>query len=108
MGFRNPVYVADRIYGVEKGKVVAGPGKVDAVHYFVEHGVLPLAGKNVYGGKGAPGGCLDCHSNAAAFFSRMEIDNIRGFLKQDYPVLKEPNAVPQYRSWGLRGVPSFE
>jgi hypothetical protein len=38
----------------------------------------------------------------------MEIKNIRGFLKNDYPVLKEPNSLPQYQLWGLRSVPAFE
>jgi hypothetical protein len=38
----------------------------------------------------------------------MAIRNIRGFLKDDYPVLKEPNAVPQYTDWGLKGVPAYE
>ena len=107
-GFRNIVFVADRIYELNKGKVISQPLKGKPLYYPIEHGVVPLAGKLTYGGKGRPGGCMDCHQEGAAFFAKMEIKNIRGFLKNDYPLLKEPNAAPQYQSWGLRGVPSFE
>jgi hypothetical protein len=41
---------------------------------------------------------MDCHHDDAPFFSKMEIKNIRGFLKDDYPLLKEHNAVPQYET----------
>lgn len=108
-GFKDIVYLADQKYSLKKGKLVAEPlPESTFIHYSIEHGVLPLSRKAAYGAKGRPDGCLDCHSDTAAFFSKMRIHNIRGVLKQDYPELKEPNAMPQYRSWKLRGVPSFE
>jgi len=74
----------------------------------VEHGVTPLAGKQTYGAQGRPDGCGDCHTDTASFFGKMGIRNVRNFLRDDYPALKEPNAVPRYMDWGLKGVPAFE
>ena len=109
MGFKDIAYLADQRYSLKKGKLVTEPLPESAfIHYSIDHGVVPLARKAAYGAKGRPDGCMDCHSDKAAFFSKMRIQNVRGALKQDYPELKDPNAIPQYRSWRLRGVPSFE
>ena len=108
LGFRDIVFVSDKVYHMDKGKVTAQPLSGKAVFYPVEHGVVPLKGGSAYGMKGRPDGCMDCHREQAPFFSKMEIVNIRGFMQQDYPRLKAPNAVPQYQSWKLKGVPSFE
>jgi hypothetical protein len=108
MGFQNVVFVADQIYGLEEGKIIAGPLKEKTLYYPVEHSVTALGKKLSYGWKGRPDGCRQCHDDKAPFFTRMEIKNIRGFLKNDYPVLKEPNSLPQYQLWGLRSVPAFE
>jgi hypothetical protein len=108
MGFRDVVYVADQVYGRGRGKMTTRPLPDKPLAYSLEHGVVPLNKKLTDGGKGRPEGCMDCHSDKAAFFSKMEMANSRGFLKDDYPLLKEPNAMPQYKSWGLRRVPSFE
>jgi hypothetical protein len=51
---------------------------------------------------------MDCHADSASFFTKLQIKNVRGFLKSDYPILKEPNAEPQMSEWGLRSVPALE
>jgi hypothetical protein len=108
LGFQRVVFVADRIYSVGKGGLVGEPFRGPPLIYGVEHGVTPLDRKQTYGTKGRPDGCGDCHSDTAAFFNKMSIRNVRGFLKDDYPALKEPNAVPQYVDWGLKGAPAYE
>ncbi len=110
IGFRNVCYVSDQVYELKGGKLTSSSALSGqrALHYAVEHGVRAVAGQTVYGRKGKPDGCMQCHDDASSFFSKMDIDNLRGFLQKDYPVLKEPNAVPQYELWGLRSVPSFE
>ncbi|MDQ5986978.1 MAG: hypothetical protein CSYNP_02714 [Syntrophus sp. SKADARSKE-3] len=108
MGFRKAVYLSDRVYALEQGRVVSYPLPEKTLFYPIQHGVAPLAKKMAYGAKGKPDGCMDCHRDNAPFFSKMEIKNIRGFLMDDYPKPKEPNAVLQYETWGLRRVPSFE
>jgi len=108
MGFRDVVLISDQIYEWNKGKIVSRPLADKSVYYPIDHGVVPLAGKPAYGGKGKPEGCMDCHKDNADFFSKMEIKNIRGFMKNDYPSLKEPNTMPQFKSWGLRGIPAYE
>jgi hypothetical protein len=108
-GFRNVVYVADRVYALEKGKVVAAEHPATgAQSYAIEHNVLSLEKKMTYGSKGKPDGCMDCHGDGAPFFTKLQIRNIRGFLKSDYPVPREPNAEPQMSEWGLKSVPVFE
>jgi hypothetical protein len=103
-GFRNPVFVSDRVYRLE-GKEIAAEPPVDAVKsYPVEHGIAPLKQKKTLGMKG----CAQCHDDAAPFFSKMQLKNPRGFLKDDYPNLKEPNAAPQMSEWGLTRVPHHE
>lgn len=103
-GFRNAVFVSDRVYRLEGNGIAAAP-LTDAVKsYPVEHGIVPLKQKKTLGAKG----CTQCHDDAAPFFSKMQMKNPRGFLKDDYPNLKEPNAAPQMSEWGLTRVPSHE
>jgi hypothetical protein len=99
LGFPKAVFVADRIYSVNKGRLAGEPLVGPPVIYGVGHGVTPLNKKQTYGAPGRPDGCGDCHSDRSAFFNKMVIRNIRGFLKDDYPVLKGPNALPQYLDW---------
>jgi hypothetical protein len=51
---------------------------------------------------------MQCHDDSSPFFAKMDLKNVREFLKKDYPVLKNPNAVQQYEIWGLRSVPALE
>jgi hypothetical protein len=110
IGFRNAVFVADQVYELKKGEIVSAADalRTKALSYPLHHGVVPLKSGLTYGAKGAPDGCLDCHSDSAPFFTKMKILNIGRFLKEDYPSPKEPNAVPQMQEWGLGSVPSFE
>jgi hypothetical protein len=110
MGFRNPVFVSDKLYELKGGRVASSEGRaaVRALSYPLRHGVVPLKTGKTYGAKGGSGGCLDCHSDSAPFFMKMNVLNIGGFLKEDYPEPKEPNAEPQMSAWGLTGVPSYE
>jgi hypothetical protein len=108
LGFPKAVFVADRIYSVNKGSLTGEPFAGPQIIYGVEHGVTPLNKKQTYGVRGRPDGCGDCHTDTSVFFNKMTIRNIRDFLKDDYPALKEPNAVPQYVEWGLKGVPAYE
>ena len=108
-GFRNVVFVSDRVYALEKGKIAAAENPVTAAQsYAIEHNVVSLDRKMTYGARGKPAGCADCHADSAPFFAKMQIRNVRGFLKSDYPALKEPNAEPQMVEWGLKGVPAYE
>jgi len=110
MGFRNAVFVSDKVHELKEGKVVSSEGAAAAraLSYDLHHGVVPLKTGKTYGAKGGPDGCLDCHSDNAPFFTKMKVLNIGGFLKKDYPVPREPNAEPQMYGWGLSGVPSYE
>ena len=109
-GFRNVVYVSDRVYAVAKGKLVSSdrPPMAHEKPYTVEHGVAPVAKRTAYGNKGNPDGCMNCHADDAVFFTKLRIKNMRGFLKDDYPAVREPNAQPQMLDWGMTLVPSFE
>ncbi len=107
-GFSNVVYIADQVYELKNEKIISTPLKQNILYYAVEHGVVDLAAKSTYGLQGRPAGCMQCHDDSAAFFTKKDIKNIREFLRKDYPVLKEPNAVPQHETWGLRSVPAFE
>ena len=103
-GFRSVVFVSDRVYRLEGGGIAAEPLTDIVKSYPVEHGITPLKQKKTLGAKG----CTQCHDDAAPFFTKMQMKNPRGFLKDDYPNLKEPNAVPQMSEWGLTRVPSHE
>jgi hypothetical protein len=110
LGFRNAVFVADQVYELKEGKIVssADASRTKALSYPLHHAVVPLKSGLTYGAKGAPEGCLDCHSDSAPFFTKMKITNIGSFLKNDYPIPKEPNAVMQMQEWGLTAVPAYE
>ena len=103
-GFRNVVYLADRIYEAADGKLIAGKKLIAADSYPVAHGVVPLEWKAAYGARGKPDGCRDCHDKGAPFFSRVQVENMREFLRR-YPELKAPQALPQMNGWGITRVP---
>jgi hypothetical protein len=107
-GFKNVLYISDQVYELKNSKIISTPLLRNTLYYGVEHGVVDLARKSTYGWKGRSEGCVQCHDDSAPFFTKRDIKNIRDFLRKDYPVLKEPNAVPQYEIWGLRSVPAFE
>ncbi len=107
-GFTNVVFVSDRIYELKNAKLIFSPLTQKTLYYTVEHDVTDLSQKRTYGQKGRPDGCMQCHDDKSPFFTKMDIKNIREFLKKDYPVMKNPNAAPQYETWGLRSVPAFE
>ena len=107
-GFADVVYVSDQVYEIKNQKLASSPLKQKTLYYAVEHGVVNLSRKSVFGWKGRPDGCMQCHDDRSPFFAKMQIKNIREFLKKDYPTLKDPNAVAQYEIWGLRSVPAFE
>jgi hypothetical protein len=71
--------------------------------FLIPHGVAPLNRQWTYGAKG----CGQCHDDQAPFFTKKTIRNMRGFLKDDYPILREPNSVPQLTEWGMEAVPSY-
>lgn len=103
-GFREVVFVADRVYGMAGGKLTAGKEVVAADSYPVAHGVVPLAAKAAYGQAGRPGGCQDCHDAKAPFFGKVQVVNIREFLRH-YPAVQPPQALPQMNDWGITRVP---
>jgi len=107
-GFVNVVFVSDQLYELKNEKLAASPLKQKTLYYTVEHGVTDLSRKQTYGHKGRSGGCMQCHDDSSPFFTKMDIKNVRDFLRKDYPALKNPNAVAQYEIWGLRSVPAFE
>jgi hypothetical protein len=107
-GFRNVVYLSDQIYELKNDKLAALPLKKETLYYLIDHSVIDPAKKSTYGSRGRPEGCVQCHDDKAPFFTKMEIRNVRGFLQDDYPVMKEPNSPPQYEIWGLKSVPAFE
>ncbi len=44
---------------------------------------------------------VDLHGGKGdIFFHQMTIKNVQGLFKEDYPLLKMPNVVPRYESWG--------
>ena len=103
-GFREVVFVADRLYEISQGKLVAEKKPISADSYPVAHGVVPLERKAVRGGGGKPEGCRDCHDRDAPFFTKAQVVNIREFLRQ-YPELKAPQVLPQMNEWGVTRVP---
>jgi hypothetical protein len=103
-GFRDVVYVADRVYEAADGKLAAGKQPIAADSYPVSHGVVPIERKAAYGAKGKPAGCADCHDRAAPFFTKPQVVNIREFVRH-YPELKAPQALPQMNEWGITRVP---
>ena len=110
MGFRNVVFVADQIYEMKKDKIQGrpSPALTRTVMYSIYHGAVPVSDKRTLGWKGGPDGCTDCHSDTSAFFMQLKVLNVGKFLKESYPVPKEPVAEPQMADWGLTGVPPSE
>jgi hypothetical protein len=109
-GYRNVVYVSDRVYAVDKGQLVSSdrPAMAHEKPYTIEHNIAPVVKRTAYGHQGNPGGCVNCHAEDASFFTKLRITNIRGFLKNDYPGVREPNARPQMTDWGMSLVPAFD
>ena len=106
-GFRNVVFLSDRLYEAAEGKLIAGKKPIAADSYPIVHGVVPLERKAAYGQKGKPGGCLDCHGKEAPFFTKLQVVNIREYLRK-YPELKAPQALPQMNEWGITRVPPMQ
>ncbi len=105
LGKPRAVFVSDKAYELKKGRLVSSGAFPDSTLPLpVFHNVTPLARKQTWG----YGGCTDCHGEKSVFFTRMRIRSVGRFLKQDYPVLKGPNAYPQMRDWGFEEVPSHE
>jgi hypothetical protein len=110
MGFKDVVFVSDRIYELKEDTVTVYEDKSTAhPHNFpIHHNVVSLAKKQTYGWRGSPEGCLDCHSKKSEFFTKMLINNPGRFLLEDYPVPNEPNAKPQMYQWGMDEVPLLD
>ncbi|MDD5711324.1 MAG: cytochrome c3 family protein [Smithellaceae bacterium] len=103
-GFREVVYLADRIYSLSRGRLKAEKDALPADSYPVVHGLVLR--DQTYGARGNPEGCMDCHAEKAPFFKKPEIRNVRDFLK-NYPDV-EGHVVPQMNDWGMDSVPSFQ
>lgn len=110
MGFRNVVFVADQLYEIKKDKLEGrpAPALTQAVMYPIYHGNMPVEAKKTLGQKGKPDGCADCHADNSAFFTKLKVRSVGKFLKDSYPVPKEPIAEPQMLDWGFTGVPASE
>jgi hypothetical protein len=106
-GYRSVAFLSDRIYELAGGKLTAGKYAVAADSYPVAHGVVPLEKRSVYGLAGRPGGCLECHDGKALFFGKVQVVNIREFLRH-YPALQAPQVLPQMNDWGITRVPSAQ
>jgi len=98
MGFENPVFVADKIWGLAESKLKVLSSAVDKVYYPIAHGVAEK--------KAALRECRSCHDQNSPFFTRMEMVNLRAFLASDFPFMKEPNSLPQFKIWGLKHIPT--
>lgn len=109
-GMKNIVFISNRLYEVLNGKLVSSQiaPAVSRSSYPIFHNVSPVEKKKTYGAKGNPEGCLDCHGENSPFFTRMKVLNVGRFLKENYPIPKEPNAEPQMYEWGIRTVPPYE
>ncbi|MFB3925130.1 MAG: multiheme c-type cytochrome [Syntrophales bacterium] len=109
-GFRQAVFVADRVYELEKGRLQQRKKTSDMYDSTcrIYHDVRPVREKRTYGARGSPEGCLDCHAETAPFFMKMKVLNAGRFLGENYPVPREPNAEPQMYEWGLTSVPAYK
>lgn len=110
MGHRNVVFMADQLYELKKDKIVGrpAPALTRAVMFPIYHGNLPVSAKKTLGQKGKPDGCADCHADNAPYFTKLKVRGVGKFLKDGYPVAKEPIAEPQMLDWGFTGVPASE
>lgn len=106
MGFRNVVFVSDKIYELKGNDLNSYEDHFTAhPHNFpVHHNIVEIDKHKTYGAQGKPKGCRDCHSNESLFFNKMLIRNVGGFLAEDYPVPKKPHAEPQMHDWGFEKV----
>ncbi|MBN2296974.1 MAG: hypothetical protein JXM72_00180, partial [Deltaproteobacteria bacterium] len=105
LGKANPVFVSDKIYAYEKGRIIKTDLPFETtLNLPIWHNVSPISKKQTLGAKG----CLDCHDKKSLFFNKLKIVNIGRFLKEDYPEPKKPNAVPQMSEWGYKRVPSHD
>jgi hypothetical protein len=109
-GFKNVVFVADQLYEMKKDKVQGrpAPALTTAVMFPIYHGNMPVSAKKTLGQKGNKDGCADCHAENAPFFTKLKVRGVGKFLKDGYPVPKEPIAEPQLVDWGMTGVPPSE
>ena len=96
-GVKNPVFVSDRVYRLEGGKVAAGSEPVPSRTALIRHDVQ----KKGYGSRG----CMECHAGKAEFFTKARVTNIGRFLKEDYPGPGGANTVSPLTEWGLKSVP---
>jgi len=101
-GFVGVVYLSDRVYRLKGDSLSAGALPAVRDTFLIPHGVSPLKRQWTLGAKG----CDSCHEESAPFFKKNVIRNMRGFLRDDYPVLRAPNSVPQMTDWGLEDIPS--
>ncbi len=110
MGFRNVVFVSDQLYELKKDKIQGRPvpALTRAVMFPIYHGNMPVSAKKTLGQKGKPDGCTDCHADNSPFFTKLKVRGVGKFLKDSYPVPKEPIAEPQMVDWGLTAVPASE
>jgi hypothetical protein len=110
MGFKNVVFVADQLYELKKDKIQGRPvpALTGAVMFPIYHGNLPVSAKKTLGQKGNKDGCTDCHADNSPFFTKLKVRGVGKFLKDSYPVPKEPIAEPQMTEWGMTGVPPSE
>lgn len=110
MGFKNVVFVADQLYELKKDKIQGRPvpALTRAVMFPIYHGNLPVSAKKTLGQKGNKDGCTDCHADNAPYFTKLKVRGVGKFLKDSYPVPKEPIAEPQMADWGMTGVPASE
>lgn len=100
MGFENPVFIVDdAAHFSSSKKLEIKKVTPEKKYYRVVHGVAE---------KKALRECRSCHGLEAPFFTRMEIVNLRDFLANDFPVMKEPNSKPQYRLWGMKQIPALQ
>jgi len=88
-GFRDVVFLDDRLYAISGGKLMAGKEPIAADSYPVVHGIVPLERKATLGQLGQYEGCNDCHDKGAAFFTKPQIVNIREHLRH-YPAYTGP------------------
>lgn len=110
MGFKNVVFVSDRIYELKHDTLSSYHDPFTAhPHIFpVHHNIVSIENRKTYGSEGKPEGCRDCHSKGSVFFTKMLINNPGRFLVEDYPAPREPNAEPQMYHWGFEEVPEPE
>lgn len=105
LGRPGAVFVSDKIYEFKEGKLTTSDLPFNTtVEMPLWHNITPIAKKQTLGAAG----CTDCHDKTSLFFTKLKVKNVGGFLKEDYPNPKKPNAAQQMRDWGYKRVPSYE